>query len=71
MEQVYKMAVKTSKPGSKVKPIDKVLMFLKQEQNALALQKEKEKQRAIDEINRDQNQLEELNYGELKKNLTG
>ena len=50
MEQIVKIAVKTSKPGSKVKPIDKILMFLKQEEQALKDKHEKQKEKAIKEI---------------------
>lgn len=69
MEQVYKMAVKTSKPGSKVDPIDKVMMFLQEEQKALKEKKEKEKQKAIEEILKDQNELAKVNHEVMKTEI--
>lgn len=50
MDKIIKIAIKTTKPGSKVKPIDKILMFLKDQQKAMAEKQEQLKQKAISEI---------------------
>lgn len=40
MDKIIQIAVKTTKPGSKVKPIDKILLFLKDQQKAMAEKQE-------------------------------
>jgi hypothetical protein len=70
MDKILKIAAKTTKAGSKVKPLEKVLMFLREEQAVMKKKKEKQKQKAIKEIIEDQKKLEKTQHEQLKKNIS-